>query len=38
MLYESNPLIPRDQGYSRLTVNRKLRENDRFSWNCSRFR
>jgi hypothetical protein len=34
-LYESNPSIPRHQGYSRLTVNRKLRENDQFSGNCS---
>jgi len=38
MLYESNPSIPRDQGYFRLTVNRKLKENDQFSWNCSIFR
>src|SRR5258708_37885412 len=35
MLYESNPSIPRHQGYSRLTVNRKLEENDQFSGNCS---
>jgi hypothetical protein len=26
MLYETNPSIPRHQGYSRLTVNRKLKE------------
>jgi hypothetical protein len=38
MLYESNPSIPRHQGYSRLTVNRKLTENDQFSWICNRFR
>jgi len=38
MLYESNLSILRHQGYSRLTVNRKLTENDQFSWNCSTFR
>jgi hypothetical protein len=26
MLYESNPSIPRHQGYSRLTVKRKLKQ------------
>jgi len=38
MLYESNPPIACDQGYSRRTVNRKLKENDQFSRYCGTFR
>jgi hypothetical protein len=37
-LYESDPPIARDQGYSRHTVNRKLKENGQFSWYCGTFR
>jgi hypothetical protein len=37
-LYESNPSIACDQGYSRHTVNRKLKETINFSWYCGTFR
>jgi hypothetical protein len=37
-LYESDLPIACDLGYSRHTVNRKLKENDQFSRYCSTFR
>jgi len=38
MLYESDLRIARGHGYSRHTVNGKLKENVQFSGNCGRFR